>query len=278
MSKRPRLVTAIRLSLGAFRRHDPSRFGAALAFYLLFSIAPILLFAIAVAGAFIGRQQAEREILNRIVSSVGSAAGVAIAAMIKDAAARRPGWLATIFGLITLYFGVTGVYRQIDEAIRTIWHEGADDAGKPRSLEKRLASMVFVFAAVLVVMLSVIADGAIAVTGRYAAARLVGGEWLWHAVQLVVSTFVLTALFAGVFRYLVQPRVEWRAVRRGALVTAILFVIGKFALGIYLGKAAVGSAFGAGASIVVVLLWAYWSAEIFFFGLEFTHVYAQERK
>jgi len=126
-------------------------------------------------------------------------------------------------------------------------------------------------------LLSVIADAAIAVTGRYAAERLVGGELLWQSTQLLVSTLVLTALFAAVFRYLVEARVTWRDVRLGAVVTAVLFVIGKFALGIYLGKAAVGSAFGAAGSIVVVLLWSYWSAQIFFFGLEFTHVYAQER-
>ena len=135
--------------------------------------------------------------------------------------------------------------------------------------------MLLVIAAGVVVLLSVAADAAIAVTGRYAAARLVGGEPLWHAAQLLVSTLVLTALFAAVFRYLAH--VTWRDVGVGAAVTAILFVIGKFALGIYLGKAAVGSAFGAAGSIVVVLLWSYWSAQIFFFGLEFTHVYATER-
>lgn len=100
---------------------------------------------------------------------------------------------------------------------------------------------------------------------------------LWHAAQLFLSTLVLTALFATVFRHLPQAHVTWRDVRVGAAVTAILFVIGKFALGIYLGKAAVGSAFGAAGSVVVVLLWSYWSAQIFFLGLEFTHVYAQER-
>jgi len=105
----------------------------------------------------------------------------------------------------------------------------------------------------------------------------VGGEVLWQAAQLLLSTLVLTARVAAVFRHLPHARVTWRDVRLGAAVTAILFVIGKFALGIYLGRAAVGSAFGAAGSIVVVLLWSYWSAQIFFFGLEFTHIYAQER-
>lgn len=148
--------------------------------------------------------------------------------------------------------------------------------GSHMSLEA--AVIVLVIAIGGVVSLSAIADAVIGATGRYASARLVGGEVLWEAAQLLLSTLVLTALFAAVFRHLPHARVAWRDVRLGAAVTAILFVVGKFALGIYLGKAAVGSAFGAAGSIVVVLLWSYWSAQIFFFGLEFTHIiYAQRR-
>jgi membrane protein len=276
MSNRPRLRTAIRLTVAAFRRDNASRFGAALAFYIVFSIAPTLLIAIAIAGSLFGRQVAEREILDRISGSFGSAPAVAIAAMIRDATTRRAGWLGSLLGFMTLYFGLSGVYRQIDDALHTIWGQRPErHMGTIRAIKRRLASMFLVGAAGVVVLLSVAADAAIAVTGRYAAARLVGGELLWHAAQLVVSTLVLTALFAAVFRYL--ARVTWRDVGVGAAVTAILFVIGKFVLGIYLGKAAVGSAFGAAGSIVVVLLWSYWSAQIFFFGLEFTHVYATER-
>lgn len=276
MSKRPRLATAIRLTFAAFRRHQASRFGAALAFYIVFSIAPTLLIAIAIAGTVFGRQYAEQEIVDRIGVSIGSAAGVAIAAMIKDASIQRAGWLATTLGFTSLFFGLAGVYRQIEDAIQTIWRGKPDEAIPTR--ETRLASMLLVVAVGGVMLLSVVADAAIAVTGKFAEARLVGGELLWQAAQLLVSTVVLTVLFAAVFRYLPKARVTWRDVRLGAAVTAVLFVLGKFALGIYLRKAAVGSAFGAAGSIVVVLLWSYWSAQIFFLGLEFTHVYAQERE
>ena len=276
MSKRPRLGTAIRLTVAGFRRDNASRFGAALAFYIVFSLAPTLLIAIAIAGSLFGRQQAEREILARISGSVGTAAGGAIAAMIQDAATRRVGWLASLLGFMTLYFGLTGVYRQVEDALHTIWGKKPEPhLGTIPAIRRRLGSMLLVIAAGAVVLLSVAADAAIAVTGRYASARLPGGEPLWHAAQLLVSTLVLTAIFAAVFRHLAH--VTWSDVGLGAAVTAILFVIGKFALGIYLGKAAVGSAFGAAGSIVVVLLWSYWSAQIFFFGLEFTHVYATER-
>jgi membrane protein len=278
MAKRPRLATAIRLTFAAFRKHEASRFGAALAFYIVFSIAPVLLIAIAIAGNVFGRQHAEEEILGRIGVSIGSAVGMAVAEMIRDAAPLRAGWLATTLGLMSLYFGLSGVYRQIADALRTIWRDEARGADARPGLRKRISSMILVISVGGVVLLSAIADAAIAVTGRYAATRLAGGEVVWQAAQLLLSTLVLTALFAAVFQYLPQARVTWRDVRLGAAVTAILFVIGKFALGIYLGKAAVGSAFGAAGSIVVVLLWSYWSAQIFFLGLEFTHVYAQERE
>jgi len=279
MSGRPRLAAAVRLTLAAFRKHNASRFGAALAFYIVFTIAPTLLIAIAVAGRVFGRQQAEREIIERIVGSFGSAAGGAIAAMIRDAALRRPGWLATTVGFVTLSFGLAGVYRQVDDALHIIWKRKPDQrGGLIRALRRRLVSMLLVMSVGAILLLSVLADAAIAVTGRYAAARLGGGELSWHVTQILASTLVLTALFAAVFRYLMQARVTWRDAGLGAALTAVLFVIGKLALGIYLRKAAVGSAFGAAGSIVVVLLWSYWSAQIFFFGLEFTHVYAQEEQ
>jgi membrane protein len=281
MSKRPKLAKALRLTISAFRRHNASRFGAALAFYIVFSIAPMLLIAIAIAGSLLGRDEAERQILDRIGGSFGSAAGAAIAAMIKDAP-RRTGWLPTAIGFVTLGFSLSGVYEQIDDALQLIFHERRHEKreqgpGTIRSFERKIGRILLVLGAVLVVLVSVVADAAIAMTGKYAASRLVGGEVLWHVVQLLVSSVVLTAIFAAVFRYLVKARVAWRDVRVGAVVTAVLFVIGKFGVGLYLGKAAVGSAFGAAGSIVVVLIWAYWSSQIFLFGLEFTHVYAQER-
>lgn len=277
MSERPRLATAIRLTFAAFRKHEASRFGAALAFYIVFSIAPVLLIAIAIAGNVFGRQHAEEEILGRIGGSIGSAGGIAITEMIRSAAPSRTGWLPATLGLMSLYFGLSGVYREIAGALRTIWRDETQGAPAVRGFRKKISSMLLVIAVGGVVLLSAIADAAIAMTGRYAATRLAGGEVLWHVAQLLLSTLVLTVLFAAVFQYLPQAHVTWRDVRLGAAVTAILFVLGKFALGIYLGKAAVGSAFGAAGSIVVVLLWSYWSAQIFFLGLEFTHVYAQER-
>jgi membrane protein len=269
-----RFTTAIRLAVAAFRRDNASRFGAALAFYVLFSLAPTLLMAIAVLGLAVGKKQAELGIVNRISSSFGSATGAAVATMLKDAA-HRAGWLAALVALSSLYFGVTGVYRQIDDAIRTIWQGPRDgEAHNEPSRRRELLVLLAVPAAGVVVIVSVIIDAGIAASGQYAATRLIGGEIVWHIAELVASAVVLTVVFALIFRLVPNVRVPWPDVYRGAASTAALFVVGKTALALYLGKAAVGSAFGAAGSVVVVLLWTYWSAQIFFFGLELTHVYA----
>ncbi|HEX9128102.1 MAG TPA: YihY/virulence factor BrkB family protein [Gemmatimonadaceae bacterium] len=277
MPSRAGLAATIRLTFAAFRRHNASRFGAALAFYIVFSITPMLLIAIGIVGSILGRARAERVLLAWIGSSFGAATGNAIASMIKAAVFWQAGWLATILGFSSLYFGLAGVYRQINDALQTIWRGKTDErVGVIISAKHTLASILLVSVTGVVVMTAVIADGAIAVTASYAAMRLAGGIWMVRAVQLTASAIILTVLFAIVFRVLAQQRVTWRDASPGAVVTAVLFVIGKFALGVYLTKAAVGSPFGAAGSIVVVLLWSYWSAEIFFVGLEFTHVYARQ--
>jgi membrane protein len=195
--------------------------------------------------------------------------------MVKNAAAPKVGFIASALGLVTLVFGLVGIYEQIEDALSTIWKvERAKTKGVRAKVIARVRTIALVLSVAFLLFVIVSADAAIAITGKYAAHHLLGGEPLWQTAQLVVSVVVLTLLFAIVFRYIPIARVPWRDVLPGAAFTALLFVIGKFALGLYLGKAAVGSSYGAAGSFVVVLLWAYWSAQIFFFGLEFTHVYA----
>lgn len=272
------LPPLFRRTIAAYRRDNASRFGAALAFYIVFTIAPALLVAISVVGMIFGRQNAEEEILAPLATVLGTDGGTAIAQLVRDAATPTAGWLASTFGLVTLSFGAAGVYSQIDDALRTIW-----GAGKPRKrgiidlIRGKIASIALVIGIGAWLLVIALADAAIALTGKYASTRLLGGELLWQSVQVMVSIAVLTLLFASLFRYLPQQHVPWRDVTIGAACTALLFVIGKLGLGLYLGKAAVGSRYGAAGSIVVVLVWAYWSAQIFFFGLELTHEYEVAR-
>ncbi len=277
LSRAAGLPTVFRHTYRSFDRHNPSRFGAALSFFFVFTIAPALLIAISGLARLFGRDVAQQKILSFVASFFGDTAAAAVAEMVKAAATPNAGWLATAIGFSGLLFGVSGVYRQIRDALRTIWHvEPAHPKGWLAKLTHRMTSIAMVLSVTLLLAISALADAAIAVTGRFAESHLKGGEALWHLVQLSVSSVVLSILFALLFRYLPKRHVRWRDVLPGAVVTALLFVLGKFLLGLYLGKAAVGSRYGPAGSVVVVMVWAYWSAQIFFFGLELTHQYSDE--
>lgn len=261
-------------ALSAFRRDDASRFAAALAFYVALSIAPITVIAISVVAMIFGRD-AGAEIFRSITDTFGPATATAVREIVRNTAVRHVGFVATSLGVITLLFGLIGIHEQVDSALNTIWKVNrAPITGFIPIVVANMRTIAIELGIGLLLFVIVSADAAIAVTGKYAAHHLRGGEPLWQALQLIASVIVLTALFAVMFRYIPVMKVPWRDVRTGAAFTAFLFVIGKFALGIYLGKAAVGSAYGAAGAFVVILIWAYWSALIFFFGLEYTHVYA----
>ena len=270
------VFSIFRRTYKSFSRHNPSRFGAALAFFLVFTIGPALIIAINVFATLLGRHVAERRISHLIASFFGSTAAAAVTDLLKAAAIPNAGWLASLIGLSGLFFGVSGMYRQIRDALRAIWHvEPVTPVGFLAIITHRLTSIAVVLGVTVLLFLSALADAAIAATGRFAASRLKGGEALWHLMQLSVSAIVIAVLFAAIFRYLPKKRVPWGDVVPGAIITATLFVLGKFFLGLYLGKAAVGSRYGAAGSIVILLVWAYWSAQIFFFGLELTHMYSE---
>ncbi|MEO8035745.1 MAG: YihY/virulence factor BrkB family protein [Acidobacteriota bacterium] len=276
MSKPPGIPSLFRRTYASFARHNPSRFGAALSFYLVFTIGPALLIAISLAARIFGRQLAQQHILGQIENVFGTTASAAIGDLVAAAATPDAGWMVTTIGFVGLFFGVSGMYRQIRDALRATWHvELVKPVGIIAILIHRLTSIAIVFGVSILLFISALADAAIALTGKYAGKRLIGGEALWHAIQLSVSAIVLAVLFAAIFRYLPKQAVLWRDVALGAIVTAILFVFGKFLLGLYLGKAAVGSRYGAAGSVIVVMVWAYWSAQIFFFGLELTHAYSE---
>lgn len=269
------LTSIFRRTYKSFARHNPSRFGAALAFFLIFTVGPALLIAINVTAKILGRHEAQRRIDHLVSDFFGQTAAAAVADILKAAAIPNPGWLATVIGFSGLFFGVSGMYRQIRDALRAIWHvEPAAPVGLIAIITHRLTSIATVLGVSMLLFVSALADAAIATTGRIAESRLAGGEALWHAVQLSCSAIAMAGLFAAIFRYLPKRRVPWRDVIPGAVITATLFVLGKFLLGLYLGKAAVGSRYGPAGSVVVLLVWAYWSAQIFFFGLELTHMYS----
>jgi membrane protein len=259
-----------------FGEDKAQRLGAALAYYTIFSIAPLLLIAIAIAGMVFGREAAQGEIFAQLRSVLGPAAAETVQEMVQGAAKPKSGTIITVVGIATLLFGAAGVFGQLKDALNTIWNvEPEPQSGIMALIKDRFLSFAMVLGTGFLLLVSLVFDSVIAAAGHFLGDRLPGGEVLWQGVQLVVSLGMVTVLFAMIFRFLPDVHPQWGDVWLGAAFTALLFVIGKFALGLYLGKSAIGSSYGAAGSLVVLLLWVYYSAQILFFGAEITQVYAR---
>ncbi|MEA2162558.1 MAG: rane protein [Thermoanaerobaculia bacterium] len=252
------------------------RLGAALAYYTIFSLAPLLLIVIAIAGLAFGHDAAQGKIFDQLRGVLGPTTASSMQEMVKNAAKPASGTVATIIGVVTLILGASGVFGQLKDALNTIWDvEPKKGGGIMTMLKDRFLSFAMVFGIGFLLLVSLVIDTAIAAVGKYASNKLPGGEALWHLVELGFSFVVVTVLMAMIFRILPDLKIEWRDVWLGAGLTSLLFILGKFALGIYFAKSAVGSSFGAAGSLVIVLLWVYYSAQILLFGAEFTQVYAR---
>lgn len=270
-----RFIEVARQTFKEFGEDKAPRLGAALAYYTVFSIGPLLLIAVAMAGIFLGAEAARGQISDELGKVFGPRMAKALEQMIEAAAKPRSGTLATIIGVVTLLFGASGVFGQLKDALNTIWNvEPREASGVKEFIRDRFLSMAMVLAIGFLLLISLAFDAVISAMGPWLG-RLVGGEAIVHAIQLALSFVISTVLFAAIFRLLPDLKIAWRDVWLGAVLTSVLFVVGKWGLGVYLGKAAVGSAYGAAGSLVILLIWVYWSAQILFLGAEFTQVYAR---
>lgn len=249
---------------------------AAMAFYTLFSLAPLLLIAIAIAGLFFGREAAQGAVMQQARGFVGPSGARTLQEMIANA--NRPGAsIATaLVGLLTLLVGAGGVFARLQEMLNTIWDvKPKPDLSLWVRLRQRFISYAMILGVGFLLLVSLVISAALAALGRYLTSLMPGMEALSHVINLLISLVVVTLLFAMIFKVLPDAKVPWRSVWLGALITAALFSIGKFLIGLYLGKSSVGSAYGAAGSVVIILLWVYYSAQILFFGAEFTQVWAR---
>ena len=258
-----------------FGEDKAPRLGAALAYYTIFSIGPLLLIAVAMAGIFWGQEAAQGRISDELGKVFGSEMADSLEKMIQAANKPKSGTIAMVAGIFTLILGASGVFGQLKDALNTIWNvEKKKAAGFMGFVKDRFLSMTMVFGIGFLLLITLVIDAGISAVGDRLSSY-VGGEAVMQIIQLVFSFVIVTVLFAAIFRILPDLKIDWRDVWLGAIFTAILFVVGKFALGLYLGKAAVGSAYGAAGSLVILLVWVYWSAQILFFGAEYTQVYAR---
>jgi membrane protein len=258
-----------------FGEDKAPRLGAALAYYTIFSIGPLLLIAVAMAGIFLGQEAAQGQVSAQLDKVFGSTTAKSVEQMVQAAAKPKSGTIATLIGIVMLLFGASGVFGQLKDALNTIWNVEPKKAGGIKGfIKERFLSMAMVLGIGFLLLVTLVFDAVVSAMGDYLG-RIVGGEALLYAIQLVISLGLSIVLFAAIFRILPDLKIAWRDVWLGAVITALLFVLGKFALGLYLGKAAVGSSYGAAGSLVVLLVWVYWSAQILFLGAEFTQVYAR---
>lgn len=250
---------------------------AALAYYSLFSLAPLLILSIAIGGFFFGAEASRGEIYNALQGLLGGSGAHAVEDMIRAASQdQQGGRLAAYAGIITLLFGASGAFSQLQSSLNWIWKvETAPGKGLGIFLRQRLLSFSMVLVIGFLLLISLVATAALSAIGKFLGSRLPGGEAFWHVMNMGISFALITLLFAAIFKILPDVRLRWREVLTGAAATAFLFDIGKFLIGLYLGKSSVASSYGAAGSVIIVLLWVYYSSFILLFGAEFTRTYLQ---
>jgi membrane protein len=250
--------------------------GAALAYYTIFSLAPLLLLVISVAGLVFGADAARGQIVTQLGGLIGEEGAAALQGLLKSAGEPGHSLMGSIFGLVTLLIGATSVFVELQSDLDRIWRAPvtADGAGIRELLRSRLHSLGLVVSIGFLLLVSLVVSATLSALGTWWGWWFGGWATVLQVVNQVVSFGIVTALFAMMYRILPRVSVGWRDVWIGSAATALFFTVGKFAIGVYLGRAAVTSGFGAAGSIVVILVWVYYSSQLFLFGAEFTWVYA----
>ena len=252
------------------------RLGAALAYYTTFSLVPLLVLSITIAGVAFGQVAAQAAIMAQIESLMGPQSASAIQQMLDIAQKPSSGLSAGLIAIGTLLFGASGVFAQLQDSLNTVWKvEPLGGRGLWGTIQERFLSLVAVLGTGFLLLVSLVLSAALSAFGKLYLAWLPGQEAVLHMSDFVLSFIAVTVLFAMMFKLLPDARVAWRDVWTGAALTSLLFTLGKFLLGLYLGKADVGSAYGTAGSLVIMLVWVYYSSQILLFGAEFTSVYAE---
>ncbi|MBV9300865.1 MAG: YihY/virulence factor BrkB family protein [Acidobacteriaceae bacterium] len=273
----PRAVTELLKSAASkWSDHNAPRLGAALAYYMLLSIAPLVILAVGICGIVFNRTVAERELLEQIRRVAGYSEANTVRTLLDNAHRASSGIPAATVALITLLFGASGVFVELRESLNIIWDAPRRRSSTWRSLlQDRFASVVMVFGFALLLLVSLLVSAGFTVAGKFFSAYVplhtaIAGE----AANFVLSFAAIAVLFALIFKFVPDVPIAWRDVGIGAAATALLFTIGKSLLALYIGTAGVGSTYGAAGSLVALVVWVYYSAQIFFFGAEITRVYA----
>jgi membrane protein len=259
----------------AWVAHEGARLSASLSLYSLLSLAPLVILSIAIVSLLFDRQSVQDVVIKEVRGLMGAAGSSAVQTIIQYGKAPQAGGVSSLLGIGALLVGASSVFGELQDALNKIWGVQSRGGLGPMSfIRSRLFSFAMVLALGFLLLVSLLFSSFLTVMNTYFSSHLSVSKTILAALGEILTLAAITGLIAVIFRYVPDIRLPWRDVGTGALVTAILFTIGKWLLGLYLGKAAVGSAYGAAGSLVVVIIWVYYSAMIFYFGAEFTRVHA----
>jgi membrane protein len=271
-----RAAELVRLAVSGWMDDYAASMGAALAYYAMFSMAPLLVISIAVAALVFGHEAAQTEIMEQLRGLVGPEGAQAAQSMLASAQAPKSGVIATVLSAIMLLIGATTVFGEIESDLNRVWKAPVrTKTGIWGLLRSRVLSLGLVVSVGFVLLVSLIVSAGLAAFGKYWAPWFGGIEVLLQIANFVLSIAIFTVLFGLMYKVLPRKPIAWRDVWIGAGITALLFSLGKFLIGLYIGRSAIASAYGAAGAVLVLLIWAYYSAQIFLLGAEFTRAYAE---
>lgn len=271
-----RFFVILRRSVAGFSKDSVLRLSAALSYYSVFSIAPLLLVAVYIVGVFYGPEAARGQLETQLQYYIGGPAAAAVQALVKSAHQPLRGGFALAMGLLALMVGASGVFGQLKDALNTIWGVHLKTSNVVRDfIHNRLLSFAMVLVIGFLLLTSLLLTATVASLNTYLQGRFGVPAAVWTTANFALSFIIVTTLFAMIFKVLPDVMIAWRHVWLGAAVTAVLFEMGKLGLAIYLGRESTVSSYGAAGSVVLLLLWVYYSSCILLFGAEFTRAYTQ---
>ncbi len=271
-----KLMPLFKETFASWNAHKGPQMGAALAYYTAFSLAPLVVLVVGLVSLFVDQSMARAQLVAEISSLVGKEGGSTVESILVHSGKQEAGFWAAILGFVVLLIGASGVFAELQDSLNTIWEIPPRSRPWLALIRERLLSFAMVFALGFLVLVSLVLSATITALGTYMKGWMPGTEAFWESANSLISLVIVTLLFAALFRFLPDVKVPWRDVWTGAIMTAALFVLGKFLLGLYIGHSAFASSYGAAGSLVIVLVWVFYSAQIFFFGAEFTRAFARQ--
>jgi membrane protein len=264
----------VRATATGFIADDALSRGAAIAYYTVTSMAPVLLIVIAIAGFVFGTEAAQGAIVEQLSGMMGAQSAEMVQSMIQSAGNRGAGIIATIIGIVALLITASGVFGEMQAALNVIWKAAPKEGTVSRLVRARLASLGLVVTLGFLLMVSLVVSAALKALGTWVNGVMPSFHVILQALGFLISLLIIAVLFGAVYKVLPDKKLTWRDVAVGAISTAILFTIGKFLISLYIGSSAVASSYGAAGALIVILIWIYYSAQIFLLGAEFTKAYA----